>query len=98
VFFDFARRKELTFTRKLHDCYASLQVVNQYTEIVNREKFKVLTKPSTLPQRIEEVLLKRKEVIEKVVERTIVELPAMFSKIEKKSKDIMNLLASVPES
>jgi len=57
-----------------------------------------LTKPSTLPQRIEEVLLKRKEVIEKVVEPTIVELLAMFSKIEKKSKDIMNLLASVPES
>jgi hypothetical protein len=48
--------------------------------------------------KIEEVLLKRKEVIEKVVEPTIVELLAMFSKIEKKSKDIMNLLASVPES
>jgi len=98
VFFDFARKKESTFTRKLHDCYASLQVVNQYTEIMNHEKFEALTKSSKLPQRIEEVLLKRKEVIERVVEPTIVELLAMFTKIEKKSKDIMNLLASVPES
>ena len=98
MFFDFACKKESTFTKKLHDCYASLQVVNQYTEIMNREKFEVLTKPSTLPQRIEGVLFKRKEVIERVVEPTIVELLAMFYKIEKKSKDIMNLLASVPES
>ena len=98
VFFDFVRRKESTFTRKLHDCYASLQVVNQYTEIMNREKFEVLTRPSMLPQRSEEVLLKQKEVIEKVVEPAIVELLFMFSKIEKKSKDIINLLASVPES
>lgn len=97
VFFDFARKKKSTFIRKLHDCYASLQVVNQYTEIMNREKFEVLTKPSMLPQR-SEVLLKRKEVIGKVVEPAIVELLLMFSKIEKKSKDIMNLLASVPET
>jgi hypothetical protein len=97
VFFNSAFKKESTFIRKLHDCYASLQVVNQYTEILNREKFEVLTKPSMLPQRIEEILLKQKEVIEKAVEPSIVELLAIFSIMEKKSKDVVSLLASVPE-
>jgi len=97
-FFDFARRKGPTLCRELHDCYASLQLVNQYTEITNRERFEILARPSALPQRIVEILSRQKEVIEKVVEPSIVELLHTFLIIEKKSKDIMQLLADAPES
>ena len=95
VFFDFIRKKKLdALIKKLHECYAALQIVNHQTRILNEEKFGVLTKPSLLTKRIEEILQKRKEVIIKVIEPAIIELLLLSAQIEPKFQDTIKSLAS----
>ena len=95
AFLDFIRKNKLNvFIRKLHDCYAAIQVVNHDTRIINKAKFEVLTKPSLLPKRIEEILQKRKEIIVKVIEPAITELLLLFAQIEPKFQRTIKSLAN----
>lgn len=99
TFYDFIRKKKLNILmKKLHECYAALQVVNNQTRILNEAKFEVLTKPSLLPKRIEEILQKRKETMVKVIEPTITELLLLFAQIEPKFQDTIKPLTATQES
>lgn len=98
AFFNFFRKKKLSaLIKKLHDCYTALQVVNYQIRNVNNAKFEVLTKPSMLPKRIEEILQKRKETIVKVIEPTITELLLLFAQIEPKFQDTIKPFTTTQE-
>jgi len=98
TFFDFVHKKHLNvLMKKLFECYAAFQVVNQNTRILNEAKFEVLTQPSLLPKYIEEILQKNKEVLLKVIEPAITQLLLLLAQIDSRFQDVIEPLTTSRE-
>lgn len=95
VFFEFIRStRNNIFLAKLFECYAALQVVNDDIARMNKMKFEVLTQPNIVTKYIKEMLQKRIQVIEQVVEPSITEIYSILVLIDPRVKKPAELPAS----
>lgn len=84
--------------KKLHECYATLQVVDYETQLINKSKFEAVNQQFMTKGYIKEILQKRIQVITQVVEPSITEILLLLAQVNSKFHEITRPLTLDRES